>query len=332
MEQTVSMRFGLMLSNRGPVLGYAKPNDLVELGVQAERSGYFDTVWSGDAFLVNPRLDAIALLTAVAARTDRVELAPACMGSFTQRAVLDLAYSWASLDQIAGGRTFMVACVGGGSAAAWARESSTTGVTPRSRRAMMWERIDVLRQLWSGEAVNVDGDYHTLTDAEIAPIPLRTPYPIWAATNLTRLASGSANGALPEKTLAIVGTKCDGWMTHSVDAETFDTAWNRITDAAEQGGRDARALDNALVLNLCVDDDANRALETSSNFLEAYYGIRFSAERTRAWTAFGSPAQCAEAINRYRDSKVRRLALRITSPDQTGQFERLVNDVLPRLR
>ena len=59
------LRYGLMLSNRGPVLGYASARDLVRLGVEAERTGLFDSVWSGDAFLVNPRLDAINLLSEI---------------------------------------------------------------------------------------------------------------------------------------------------------------------------------------------------------------------------------------------------------------------------
>ena len=101
--------YGIILSNRGPVLDYCTPSDLIDLGVYSEESGVFDTVWAGDAFLTNPRLHAIVLLSAVASRTSRVRLGPACMGSFTQRGALDLAYQWASLDQVAKGRSVMVA-------------------------------------------------------------------------------------------------------------------------------------------------------------------------------------------------------------------------------
>jgi hypothetical protein len=40
-----ALKFGLMLSNRGPVLGYINPLELVELAVRAEQSGSFDSVW-----------------------------------------------------------------------------------------------------------------------------------------------------------------------------------------------------------------------------------------------------------------------------------------------
>ena len=318
-----------MLSNRGPVLGYATPAQLVYLGVAAEQSGVFDFVWSGDAFMVNPRLDAITLLASVAAQTKTIQLGPACMGSFTQRNALDLAYSWASLDCIADGRTVMVACVGGGNGPAWDNEGAATGIPSAHRRDVMWERIALLRRLWQEDAVCFEGDYHNYTNVTISPRPVRQPYPIWTATNVTRLASGKAAGKLPTKTLGQVGRSCDGWMTHSLDPATFDDAWHHIGAAAAEHGKDATSLDNCLVFNVCIDDNAERALDESVAFLADYYGIRFTRERTEAWTAFGSPEQCAARLRSYRESSVKRIALRLTSRDQIGQFERLVNEVLP---
>jgi len=326
-----SVKLGLMLSNRGPVLGYASARELVELGVRAEQSGYFDSVWSGDAFLVNPRLDAINLLSAVAARTERVMLGPACMGSFTQRGVLDLAYGWASLDQLAGGRSVMVACVGGGSPQSWARESGATGVATTNRREVMWERIELLRQLWSEDTVTFAGKHHEVAGVTVEPKPVRVPYPIWAATNITRLSSGTAEGKLPTKTLASVGRLCDGWMTHSVTPDRFTDAWAHIESAAQATGKDPTQLDNCLCLNVCMHDDPDVALDESVAFLKAYYGIEFTRERTRAWTLHGPPSAIAAGLADLEGSAIKRVALRITSNDQSGQLERLIEKVLPQL-
>ena len=324
-----SVSFGLMLSNRGPVLGYSTPANLIDLGVRAEASGFFNTVWSGDAFLTNPRLDAITLLTAVAARTERVRLGPACMGSFTQRSALDLAYQWASLDQISGGRMVMVACAGGGSGEAWAREDRNTGVSSADRRALMWERIELFRRLFAEDEVTFQGRFHDYDKVTIVPKPLKQPSPVWAATNITRLASGGSAGRMPVKTLAKVGEICDGWMTHSVSPATFAEAWGHIRASATAHGKDADAMDNALVVNICVRDDADAALEETRDFLADYYGIRFTVERTRDWTAHGTPEACAETLRGFIGSGVRHIAFRATSRDQIGQFERLVADVLP---
>ena len=323
--------FGLILSNRAPVLGYGTASDLIALGVAAEASGVYDTVWTGDAFLTNPRLDAVTLLAAIAARTERVRLGPACMGSFTQRNSLDLAYQWASLDLIAHGRTVMVACAGGGSAAAWEREGRHTRTAPSERRALMWERIDLVRRLWSGDDVRFDGEHHSLDGVRILPAPDRH-VPVWAATNLTRLASGESAGRMPTRTLSTVGRLCDGWMTHSVSPGQFARAWQHIRTAAAGSGRDPDALDNALVMNVCVGDDAAGALEESRDFLADYYGIRFTVERTEDWTAHGPPEDCARRLRSFAGSGVRHLALRLTSRDQRGQFERLTNEVLPLVR
>jgi len=325
------LAFGLMLSNRGVVLDYCDADEMVRLAVTAEESGLFDSVWSGDSYLVNPRLDAITLLAAVAARTERVILGPACMGSFTLRSPLDLAIGWAGLDRISGGRSVMVACVGGGSGAAWEAEGKAAGVPAGERRPRMWERIQLLRRLWSEDDVTFRGQFHDYENLTIAPKPLRQPYPIWAATNVTRLASGVAGDRLPVKTLATIGALCDGWMTHSVDPDMFARAWDKVRAAAADAGRDPEALGNVLTLNICVNDDAETALAESSDFLESYYGIRFTPERTRAWTAFGTPDACAAQIRRYAGCGIQRIGLRITSRDQTGQLRRIVEEVLPKV-
>jgi len=330
-QRISGLKLGLMLSNRGPVVGYAKPRELVTLGIAAEQSGWFDSVWSGDAFLVNPRLDAINLLSAVAAQTDHVMLGPACMGSFTQRGALDLAYSWASLDQLAAGRSVMVACVGGGSAGAWEQEGEATRVPGARRRDVMWERINLLSRLWSEDDVSFQGEFHRYENVTIEPKPVRQPYPIWAATNVTRLASGTAEGKLPRKTLATVGRLCDGWMTHSVTVERFNEAWSQIEASAEEAGKDVGKLDNCLCLNVCIRDDADAALSESVAFLKSYYGIDFTRERTRAWTLHGPPETIAEGLSVFKNTSVKRVALRITANDQSAQLARLVQEVLPHL-
>ena len=108
------MNFGITLSNRGVLVGLTTPRALLELADAVEASPHMDSVWCGDALFVNRRLDALTLLAAVAGRTERILLGPACMGSFALRNPMVLAYEWASLDVLSGGRTRMVACSGGG--------------------------------------------------------------------------------------------------------------------------------------------------------------------------------------------------------------------------
>jgi hypothetical protein len=79
------MNFGITLSNRAVPLGLCSARDLLALADAVEACPLLDSVWCGDALFVNPRLDALTLLAAVAGRTERVLIGPACMGSFALR-------------------------------------------------------------------------------------------------------------------------------------------------------------------------------------------------------------------------------------------------------
>ena len=135
-----------------------------------------DLVWCGDALFVNRRLDALTLLAAVAGRTERVLLGPACMGSFALRDPMVFAYEWASLDVISNGRTRLVACAGGGAGPLWEAETAAMGIAPDDRRKRMVENIHVLRHLWSKDNEPFEGQlsssqHHARAEAGPGPVP-----------------------------------------------------------------------------------------------------------------------------------------------------------------
>jgi alkanesulfonate monooxygenase SsuD/methylene tetrahydromethanopterin reductase-like flavin-dependent oxidoreductase (luciferase family) len=105
------VKFGLTLPNRGVVIGVTTVAEMLQLAADAESSGW-DSVWVGDSIFAKPRLDAMVLMGAIAARTTRVRIGPACFASTPLRNALVLAYQWASLDFLSGGRTVFVACQG----------------------------------------------------------------------------------------------------------------------------------------------------------------------------------------------------------------------------
>ena len=109
--------FGLILANRAVVLGAIQARDLVDLTVEAERSGTFEAVWVGDSLLAKPRLESVTLLSALAGVTAKVRLAVGCMATFVHRHPVMLAHQWASLDVLSGGRAWLAVCLGGPSEA-----------------------------------------------------------------------------------------------------------------------------------------------------------------------------------------------------------------------
>ena len=153
------MNFGITLSNRGVLVGLCSTRDLLALADAVEASDVMDSVWCGDALFVNRRLDALTLLAAVAGRTERVLLGPACMGSFALRNPLVFAYEWASLDVLSNGRTRLVACAGGGAGPLWEAETAALNIAPGERRKRMIENMQVLRHLWTKDNAPFVGQF-----------------------------------------------------------------------------------------------------------------------------------------------------------------------------
>jgi alkanesulfonate monooxygenase SsuD/methylene tetrahydromethanopterin reductase-like flavin-dependent oxidoreductase (luciferase family) len=153
MSDKQKVAFGLTLPNRGVITGATTVAEMLEMAEWADSAGW-DSVWVGDSIFAKPRLDAIALLGALAARTRRVRLGPACFASTPLRDPLILAYQWACLDFMSGGRTIFVACkgqpeVGGGN---FEQEFATLRVDPKSRVRQMEEAIEIMRLTSSRES------------------------------------------------------------------------------------------------------------------------------------------------------------------------------------
>src|SRR6201997_5624885 len=158
-------KFGLTLPNRGVVIRATTVAEMLQLAADAESFGW-DSVWVGDSIFAKPRLDAMVLMGAIAARTTRVRIGPACFASTPLRNPLLLAYQWASLDFLSGGRTVFSACKGqpqpGGGE--FDREFNALAIDPRSRVRRMEEAIEILRLTSSREHVDYQGKYTQFRD------------------------------------------------------------------------------------------------------------------------------------------------------------------------
>jgi alkanesulfonate monooxygenase SsuD/methylene tetrahydromethanopterin reductase-like flavin-dependent oxidoreductase (luciferase family) len=324
------MNFGITLSNRGVLVGLCRPRALLALADAVEASPVMDSVWCGDALFVNRRLDALTLLAAVAGRTERVLLGPACMGSFALRNPLVFAYEWASLDVLSNGRTRLVACAGGGAGRLWEAETAALGIAPDERRKRMIENIHVLRHLWSKDNEPFAGRFTSFSNVTLEPKPVQDPCPIWLATNAERLSKGQADSGGSELALTRVGTLADGWMTHSVSPEGFRRSWEFILQVGRNHGREMSGFDNVLYHHINVNEDKAEALADSKRFLDLYYSADYGKERLEAWLTYGSPRDCIEQLRQFKACGCRRITFRIsTMGDPMTQLRRLVEEVLP---
>ena len=326
--------FGLILANRAVVLGVMKARDLVDLTVEAERSGAFDAVWVGDSLLAKPRLESVTLLSALAGVTAKVRLAVGCMATFVHRHPVMLAHQWASLDAISGGRAWLVACLGGPSDAnaAQAAEHAVMGVASAERPGRLEEGVEILRKLFGGKNVSHRGRFYAFEGVTLEPRPLQQPCPIWIASNPTGLTwKGGASASEPavERAYRRVARYADGWMTNKLSPAEFRAQFARIQAMASEEGRDPAKLGSALYHNVNINDDRQKALAESKAFLDTYYTAKFTPKFVEQWTVAGSPAQCIAELRAYVDAGVGHMALRLTSWDQRGQFKRFLGEVAP---
>ena len=92
-----SPTFGISLPNRAVLFG-VDTSELLDVTVRAEASGLLDSVWVGDNFFSQPRIESMVLLSAMAARTTRIRLGTLCLATFPMRHPLVFAVQWASKD------------------------------------------------------------------------------------------------------------------------------------------------------------------------------------------------------------------------------------------
>lgn len=129
----------------------------------------------------------------LAAITTRVELVTGVV-ILPERQTVLVAKQAAEVDVLSGGRLRLG--IGNG----W-NEVEYTGLNEnfKNRGARSAEQIELLRRLWTEREVTFQGQYHTISEAGLNPLPVQQPIPIWT-------------GARAEVALKRTARLADGWM------------------------------------------------------------------------------------------------------------------------
>jgi probable F420-dependent oxidoreductase len=137
-----------------------------------------------------------------------------------QRQTVLVAKQAAEVDILSGGRFRLGVGIG------WnAVEYEALGERFNNRGRRIEEQIELLRRLWTEPSLTFEGEFHRVTGAAIAPLPLQRPIPLWMG--------GGAGRALER-----VGRLADGWFSNSTPGPQLDEALTTIRDAARAVGRD----------------------------------------------------------------------------------------------
>ncbi len=310
--------FGVLLPTRG-VLVYADGGSpRVELNWQmaetAERLGY-DSVWVGDSITSKPRLEALTMMAAIAARTQRVRIGTAVMLTALRHPV-HLAHSVATVDNISNGRIILGVGAGRGDNAMYVKEHATVGVPIRERADRMEEGLEILRALWTQPQVTHQGRYYPLEEVSLEPKPIQRPVPIWVSSNLVK------------RGLWRVAKFGDGWITNVPSPEAFRECWRQIRGHAEEIGRDISQIPRCLYISVNLNE-AQEAMREGGQFMLDYYGRPYEAVSSQLLCVFGPPQKAVDAILRYKEEGATYFTVRFAARDQMRQLATFTEKVLP---
>ncbi len=160
-----------------------------------------------------------------AAVTTTLELATAIL-ILPQRQTALVAKQAAELDVLSGGRFRLGVGIG------WNEvEFDVLGENYRNRARRMEEQVEVMRRLWTEELVSFEGEWHSLDDVGINPMPVQRPIPLWV-------------GAFQEAAIQRAGRIADGWYLNPRQLPD-DHSRQHIAafhEAARAAGRDPATL------------------------------------------------------------------------------------------
>lgn len=161
--------------------------EMIDTIVAAEGIGLDYCLVADESLLTDPYV----VLGAAARLTSRIRLGPVTNG-YTRHPAVSAA-GIATLNSLSGGRA-VAALVAGGSMAL-----GPLGIERAAPLTVVGETIEVMKRLWSGEAVTWHGDRFCLDDARLGPGP--QDIPLWIAARgprLLSLAGRAADGVILE--------------------------------------------------------------------------------------------------------------------------------------
>ena len=168
-----------------------------------------------------PLHEPLTLLAYLAGCTRTIELVPSVLVLPARQTVL-VAKQAAEIDRLSGGRLRLGLGVG-----AHRREFQALGQDFATRGRRCTEQMQVLRRLWTEEAVEFEGEFHEIHGVGIDPLPIQRPIPMWI---------GGAS-APAESVLRRIGEHSDGWFAICTPEE-FPGLRARIDAFARAAGRD----------------------------------------------------------------------------------------------
>lgn len=216
----------------------------------AEEKG-FEAVWQAESRLVR---DAIVPMAAYAAVTSKLKVGSGVINNWTRNIGL-LAATYLTLDDLAPGR---IIC---GIGAWWDPLAKNVGIDRRKPLTAMKETVLIMRRLLNMERVTFHGEFLNVDGIELDVVhgrrePRNVPIMI---------------GATGDMMMELTGEVADGAvLNYCVAPEYNDKALELLDKGAKKAGRSLADIDRPQLIVCSVDEDHDKAIETSKMLLCQY--------------------------------------------------------------
>ena len=277
-------------------------------------AGGIDSFWQSDRLMgKEPVLECLTALAAVAGRTRRMKFGMNVL-SISLRDPILVAKQCATIDVLSNGRLLPAFGIGSPLIADW----KSMGIDPAERGGRADEGLQILRRLWSEDAVTFDGRYYHLQDASIVPKPVQKELPIWIG--------GSSEAAI--RRTARFGT---GWHAAGETPALIGPVIRQIRAAAAEHGRriDEDHYGAGFPFRFGSKDEPGieKALAPYRKFMKGADPLDYFA--------IGDAGTILDRLNAYIDAGASKFILRPLAhgtDEMLAQTRRLIQEVLPKVR
>ncbi len=321
------------------------PRELVEIAVAAEAHG-MESVAVSDHFQPwrhegGHAPFSLTWMAAVGERTKTIQIGTSVMTPTFRYNPAVIAQAFASMGVMYPGRIMLG--VGTGEAlneiaTGFRGAGEQTWPDFKERFARLREAVELMRELWTRDRVDFQGEYYSTHGASIYDRP-ETPIPVYVA----------AGGPVVAR---YAGRAGDGFICTSGKGMTLytDELIPAVKEGAEKAGRDFEAIDRMIEIKLSYDTDPKVALENTrfwsplSLSAEQKHDITDPIEMEKAadalpieqiakrWIVGSDPDEVAAAVKQYVDAGLNHLVFHAPGHDQRRFLELFERDLAPRLR
>jgi 5,10-methylenetetrahydromethanopterin reductase len=216
----------------------------------AEENG-FEAVWQAESRLVR---DAIVPMAAYAAVTEKIKVGSGVINNWTRNIGL-LASTFLTLDDLAPNR---IIC---GIGAWWDPLAKNVGIDRSKPLTAMKETVQILKRLLAMERVTFHGEFIDVDGIELDVVHGRTE-PRFVPVYI---------GATGDKMMEMAGEIADGVvLNYCVPPEYNNNAMEMLASGVKKAGRTLDDIDRPQLVVCSVDDDNEKAIDTTRELLTQY--------------------------------------------------------------